>query len=197
MNTTEPRIYVACLASYNNGVLHGEWIDDVTDADEVRERIAAMLRASRFPNVEVDCPECLGSKCDECGNSGKVSSAEEWAIHDYEGFAGVQIGENPDLDALAALAEHLEDDSYGEAFGAWVEDTGADWDDVSGFEDAFNGEWDSEQDFAENFAEDIGAIPTDAQWPCTCIDWEHATRELMYDYSSIDAPGGGVYIFRR
>jgi antirestriction protein len=25
--TTEPRIYVACLAAYNNGNLHGAWID--------------------------------------------------------------------------------------------------------------------------------------------------------------------------
>ena len=24
---TEPRIYVACLAAYNNGILHGAWID--------------------------------------------------------------------------------------------------------------------------------------------------------------------------
>ena len=24
---TKPRIYVACLAAYNNGILHGVWID--------------------------------------------------------------------------------------------------------------------------------------------------------------------------
>jgi len=37
--TDTPRVYVACLASYNNGILHGEWID-ATDADEIREEIA-------------------------------------------------------------------------------------------------------------------------------------------------------------
>jgi Antirestriction protein (ArdA) len=26
---TEPRIYVACLAAYNNGYLHGAWIDAI------------------------------------------------------------------------------------------------------------------------------------------------------------------------
>jgi len=171
-NATEPRIYVACLASYNAGKLHGAWIDNVTDAEQVREGIAAILKTS---------PE---------------RGAEEWAIHDHEGFAGVDIGENPDLDALATLAERLEDDSYGEAFAAWVDHTGADWDDTSGFQDAYNGEYDSERDFAEQFAEDIGAIPEGVQWPCDCIDWEHATRELMYDYFSVDAEGGGVHIFR-
>jgi Antirestriction protein (ArdA) len=31
---TAPRIYVACLAAYNNGRLHGEWIDADQPADE-------------------------------------------------------------------------------------------------------------------------------------------------------------------
>ena len=25
--TEQPRIYVACLAAYNNGILHGAWIE--------------------------------------------------------------------------------------------------------------------------------------------------------------------------
>jgi hypothetical protein len=33
----EPRIYVACLAAYNNGLLHGAWIDVEDDADAVRD----------------------------------------------------------------------------------------------------------------------------------------------------------------
>ena len=30
-HTEPPRIYVACLAAYNNGILHGAWIE-ATDA---------------------------------------------------------------------------------------------------------------------------------------------------------------------
>lgn len=56
------RIYVACLASYNNGVLHGRWIDmEHTDRETVDAEIAAMLRESPFPNVRVECPECGGN----------------------------------------------------------------------------------------------------------------------------------------
>jgi hypothetical protein len=36
--STETRIYVACLAAYNAGYLHGEWID-VTDTDSINEQV--------------------------------------------------------------------------------------------------------------------------------------------------------------
>ena len=40
-NKSEPKIYVACLAAYNNGILHGRWIDANQDADTIRDEIAA------------------------------------------------------------------------------------------------------------------------------------------------------------
>ena len=54
----------------------------------------------------------------------------------------------------------------------------------SDIDEAYSGEFDSDEDFAENMAEDLGYINKGIQWPYTCIDWEHAARELMYDYSS-------------
>ena len=42
-----PRIYVACLAAYNNGRLHGRWID-ATTPDEIWGEVRAMLAASDF-----------------------------------------------------------------------------------------------------------------------------------------------------
>lgn len=45
------------------------------------------------------------------------------------------------------------------------------------------------EQYARDLAEDIGAIPDDAQWPCTCIDWEQAARELQQDYTTIDFDG--------
>lgn len=43
--------------------------------------------------------------------------------------------------------------------------------------------------YAEELADDIGALPRDAGWPLTCIDWEQAARELRYDYSGVDIDG--------
>lgn len=42
------------------------------------------------------------------------------------------------------------------------------------------------QDYAQELAEDCGMIPEDLAWPCTCIDWEQAARELEMDYFSVD-----------
>lgn len=40
------RIYVASLADYNAGRLHGEWIDAHQTADELHSAVTAMLAAS-------------------------------------------------------------------------------------------------------------------------------------------------------
>ena len=40
------------------------------------------------------------------------------------------------------------------------------------------------EDYAEEMAEDIGAIPKDAAWPACHIDWEAAARALQIDYTS-------------
>lgn len=43
--------------------------------------------------------------------------------------------------------------------------------------------------YAQEFADDIGAINKDANWPNDCIDWEKAARELQMDYSSVEFDG--------
>lgn len=57
----EPRIYVACLAAYNSGYLHGAWIDAAQEPWSIYDDVKAMLAAS------------------------PIAGAEEWAIHDYNG----------------------------------------------------------------------------------------------------------------
>lgn len=89
-NKGEIRIYVACLAAYNNGILHGAWIDATQDEDAIRDEIAAMLKAS------------------------PVSGAEEYAIHDHEGFEGVPVAE------YEGIREPLRDCGFScRAWGAW------------------------------------------------------------------------------
>ncbi len=47
------------------------------------------------------------------------------------------------------------------------------------------------QDYAEQLAEDIGAIDTTKNygWPLNCIDWEQAARDLQMDYTAVDFDG--------
>lgn len=45
------------------------------------------------------------------------------------------------------------------------------------------------EDYAREFAEDIGAINSKANWPNNCIDWKQAARELQMDYSVMEYNG--------
>lgn len=42
-------------------------------------------------------------------------------------------------------------------------------------------------EYAQELAEDIGAVSGKENWPLTCIDWERAAREL--DYTAVDFDG--------
>lgn len=50
------------------------------------------------------------------------------------------------------------------------------------------------KDYAQELAEDIGAINKDATWPNTCIDWDQAARELQQDYTSVTFDGIDYWI---
>jgi antirestriction protein ArdA len=89
-----PRIYVASLADYVGGHLHGVWLEVTGDADELEERVKRMLSASPLPG------------------------AEEWAIHDYEGFGPIYLHEHEPLERVAKLARGIAE--HGPAFAHWV-----------------------------------------------------------------------------
>lgn len=76
-----------------------------------------------------------------------------------------------------------------EAVKAYREVMGSD--DLRNFSEAYQGEFSSDEDFAQSMARDSGDIDENATWPNNCIDWELAARELMYDYFE-----EGGYYFR-
>lgn len=51
------------------------------------------------------------------------------------------------------------------------------------------------EEYAQQLAEDIGAIDPNANWPNNCIDWERAARELKMDYTVV-AFDGVSYLIR-
>jgi hypothetical protein len=50
------------------------------------------------------------------------------------------------------------------------------------------------EEYAEQLAEDIGAISSDAQWPLMYIDWERASNALKSDYREVDFDGQSYWI---
>lgn len=49
--------------------------------------------------------------------------------------------------------------------------------------------------YAEQYAEDIGAVGTEDQWPLSHIDWEAAAEDLKQDFSTVDYDGA-TYLVR-
>lgn len=50
------------------------------------------------------------------------------------------------------------------------------------------------EDYAEQLAENIGAIDRNASWPATCIDWEAAAAALRMDYWSVEYGGATFWV---
>lgn len=48
--------------------------------------------------------------------------------------------------------------------------------------------------YAQDLAEDIGALPKDHSWPASYIDWEAAADALKQDYMSVDYDGVEYWI---
>jgi antirestriction protein len=206
-----PRIYVACLASYNAGVLHGTWID-ATDADVMREAIATMLRQSPYPNALVDCPNAgepctrtdhgiqCGHCCPLCEGSyvGKVPSAEEYAIHDYDSFGELsrQLGEYPDLEAVAMHARMI--DLHGDAWFAYCDWQDADYQSEDDFEERYRGDYDTPADYAASFVENVywEQYQAAGTFLSGYIDYEAIARDMQLGGDNYFAQRGGVtYVF--
>ena len=193
------QIYIACLASYNNGTLHGKWIDATSDVDEMQEDVNAMLRSSEYPNVMVECPACGGvchvETCSTCKGYGKVPSAEEFAIHDFDGIPN--LGEYCGLRAVADYVEFVEAHDYFEA-----DEIKAVMDDCCGdlalarerLEDGYCGTFARFRDFADGYAENNIFPDVDNELAQRYFDYDSFARDLKTDMHTIDTPVG-VMVF--
>jgi len=131
-----PQIYCACLSSYNSGILHGCYIDATQDPEDIREEIEYMLSESPLADTDEPC--------------------EEYAIHDYENFQGIQLHEYESIEHVSALAQALEE--HGAPFALYLEHLG--FEDVEealeSFEDNYQGCHESVEDYAQDYYEQTG-----------------------------------------
>jgi hypothetical protein len=110
---------------------------------------------------------------------------------DYEGpeltpdmITSFEVSDWGDLEGYDQLQYNLEDlADYSGAHGLDILEAALACDvPLSDVDEAFSGEFSSDQDFALDMAEQLGVKLRGQSWPFSCIDWEHAAKELMYDY---------------
>ena len=169
----QPRIYVASLSDYNAGRLHGVWIDAAQETEAIWEQINAMLASS---------PE---------------DGAEEFAVHDYENFGPIALGEYEPIEMVAKIGRGIA--KHGIAYAAWAQQLGSsEWHDLDRFEDTYLGDWDSIIEHAQQLLDDLG-IDTEVfgpEWLSSYIyvDVDGFARDLAYDLNVIEF-NNRVYVF--
>lgn len=164
----EIEIYVADLAAYNAGRLHGVWIDATLDVDDMWNKIRDMLKQS------------------------PVDNAEEIAIHDHSGFEGAPVSEWESLENIHMMANFIEEH---EALGAGLIHQFGDIEEATkAVNDGYHGCYESLSDYAEQMTEDTTTIPQHLQF---YIDYDRMGRdwEMSGDIYTIETAHNEVHVF--
>jgi len=162
------RIYVADLAAYNAGYLHGVWIDATLDIDDIQDSINTMLASS------------------------PVEDAEEYAIHDYEGFGEYSLHEYAGIEAAHDIACFI--DEYPD-FGAALLAHTADIDEARKMADEnYCGCFSSLADYAQDLTEQTTEIPASLT---NYINYEMMARDMQMggDVFTIETGWQEVHVF--
>lgn len=162
---SEIRVYVGTYHKYNCGSIDGEWLD-LSDYSDINEFYEA-------------CKELHSDEEDP-----------EYMFQDYEApeffISNNLIWEGGISDKIYEVIEALEDADYDfEVYEAYANNCGFDGDIeklISDTEEAYQGEYQNDEEFAEELADQLGLIPENNSWPNSYIDWERAARDLMMDY---------------
>ena len=147
-NNYEPKIYIACLASYNNGILYGKWIDANQDASVLEEEIQEILAGS------------------------PIANAKEWAIHDYDDFADMNLSEYESLETISQIAENIVE--HEERFIEAYKYTNSIDEAIEMIDSRYIGLYDSVVDYVEETT-DISVVPQHLRY---YIDFEHMARDV-------------------
>jgi antirestriction protein len=174
----KPQVWIASLSDYNAGRLHGAWVAADQEPDGIWEDINEVLASSPEPG------------------------AEEWAIHDYDGFGPLRLSEYESVERLSQLGLGIAE--HGEPFAAYASVVESGDELVENFSDSYLGHWESLSAYAEEYLDDIGIddlldahIPESVR-PYVHVDSEGFGNDMASEGSVLVVPaadGSGVHVF--
>ena len=112
-------------------------------------------------------------------------------------------GISEDFDTLSAASDSAQEevDNAHKALEEWDDDNGEELTALlalAGEAEGYASDWKDGStlvrdsyfvEYAQQLADDIGAINKDARWPNDCIDWDKAAEELQQDYTAVEFDG--------
>jgi hypothetical protein len=165
--------------------------DDIIDSRDIETRIdeldgeqESLIEA--FEDADTDLTLASHGDGDETGELTDSLNKAAAALASFWGFDSDPVDSTPDAirESIAAFRDKadgfLGDDQLHalKAFRDEMEPYCDDWQHgVTLIRDSYF------KEYAQELAEDIGAINSDASWPNDCIDWDKAARELRMDTS--------------
>ena len=115
--------------------------------------------------------------------------AEEWEIADYDGFYSLRpMSLERVIEVAEAIAQH------GEPYAIYAQYVGEEYATASGFEESYQGAWDSFLEYATNLFDEcyLHDIPENLRF---YIDYERFARDLEMDYYHEYDSDGKTQIF--
>lgn len=117
--------------------------------------------------------------------------AEEWAIHDHDGFCGLRIDEHENLETVTRLAAGIA--RRGEAFAAYADWAGIEAATVEDFADHYAGSHESLNAFVRDLAESLGWEQQVSEFadesgigPYVIIDYELLAEDLRNEWHIVE-----------
>jgi antirestriction protein len=147
-------------------------MDQLDDMDSIQDSIMAMLAASPEPD------------------------AEEWAIHDYEGFGTISLSEYQSVETVAAMAEFIQE--HGRLAADLISHFSGDLDEArQALEDNYAGCYASLEDFAASLTEETGGLEQVPEHIRGYIDYAAMARdmEMSGDVFTLEPGYGQVHVF--
>lgn len=169
--TTEPQAWIGCLAAYNSGHLHGEWVD-------------------------LDCEVALDEACKKILATSPVDDAEELWVMDHEGLPisrecspaealrlGLIVhafeGRGFDLEIVTFAMDQIQSDGLAELL-EYVDNN-------------YLGHYEDAESMAYDHCESMGwEAPA---WAIHFIDYKAMGEALLQDYSHFELNSGGIAVF--
>ena len=154
----EPALYVGTYNAYNNGSLYGEWVN--LDSFDTVEEFYDFCRLLHYMD---DDPEFM--------------------FQDYMNFPREWYSEcGMSEETFDKIKEYAQlDDEERQAYEDYIDEVNCNGD-IDSFKDNFLGKWESEEEFAEQFARDMHPDLYENEFFWMYFDFKSYARDLFYDY---------------